>query len=129
MQAEYVLDATALIALVNLEPGHKRVEQLLDRSVISAVNLAETVHKLIQKGSDAQHAELLLRQMQMQVVDWSEDLAYHSAAFARFGKSHGLSMGDRACLTLAKQLQATAVTSDRAWRKTPGLDVPVLIFR
>ena len=129
MQAEYVLDATALIALVNLEPGHKRVEQLVDRSAISAVNLAETIHKLIQKGSDAQHAELLLRQLQLQVVDWSEELAYHSAAFALLGKSYGLSMGDRACLTLAKHIHATAVTSDQAWHKTPGLGVPVLIFR
>lgn len=82
-----MLDATALIALMNLEPGHKRIEQLLDRSVVSALNLAETIHKLIQKGSDAEQAELLLQQLQLQVVDWSEELAYRSAAFALTGKS------------------------------------------
>jgi PIN domain nuclease of toxin-antitoxin system len=56
-------------------------------------------------------------------------LAYRSAEFTRFNKSHGLSLGDRACLTLAKHLRATAVTSDRTWRRIPSLGVPIMIFR
>jgi ribonuclease VapC len=125
---EYVLDSAAVIALVSLEPGYQRVAQLLDKSVISSVNLAETINKLVQKAS-AEEVRELLGPLKLRVEDWSEDMAYRSGEFSRFTKSHGLSLGDRACLTLAKQLRATAVTSDRAWRRVPSLGVPIMIFR
>ncbi|HYL76829.1 MAG TPA: type II toxin-antitoxin system VapC family toxin [Bryobacteraceae bacterium] len=126
---EYVLDSTALLALVFRETGWEKVVDLAPRSSIGAVNLTETIHKLIHRGSSAHAAEDLLQKMELDVVDWSEDLAYRSAEFAMFGRSHGLSLGDRACLALAKHLHATAVTSDRAWREIRGLGVPVLMFR
>ena len=96
---EYVLDSAAVIALPHLKPGYQRV------------------------------AEVLLRPLELQVIDWTEAMAYRSAAFTQFNKSHGLSLGDRACLTLAKQLRATAVTSDRAWRRLPSVGVRIMIFR
>jgi ribonuclease VapC len=125
---EYVLDSAAVLALLRLEPGYQRVAELLDKSVISSVNLAEIFNKLVQKASAEQVRELL-RPLELQVEDWSEDMAYRSAEFTQFNKSHGLSLGDRACLTLAKQLRATAVTSDRTWRRLPSLGVRIMIFR
>jgi ribonuclease VapC len=125
---EYVLDSAAVIALLRLEPGHQRVAELLDKSVISSVNLAEIFNKLVQKAS-AEEVREFIRPLKLQVEDWSEDMAYRSAEFTQFNKSHGLSLGDRACLTLAKQLRATAVTSDRAWRRIPSLGVRIMIFR
>jgi ribonuclease VapC len=128
-RTEYVLDSTALIAVVQLEPGHQRVAELLERSTISAVNLAETVHKLVQWGSSTDGIRGSLAHLELAVEDWTEDLAYRSIEFTKFTKSHGLSLGDRACLTLAKHLRATAVTSDRAWRRLPSLGVSVMLFR
>ena len=125
---EYVLDSAAVIALLRLESGYQRVAELLDKSVISSVNLAEIFNKLVQKASAEQVRELL-RPLELRVEDWSEDMAYRSAEFTQFNKSHGLSLGDRACLTLAKQLRATAVTSDRTWRRLPSLGVRIMIFR
>lgn len=125
---EYVLDSAAVIALLRLEPGYQRVAELLDRSVISSVNLAEILNKLVQKAS-AEQVQELLRPLELQVEDWSEAMAYRSAEFTQFNKSHGLSLGNRACLTLAKQLRATAVTSDRTWRRLPTLGVRIMIFR
>jgi ribonuclease VapC len=122
------LDSAAVIALLYLEPGYQRVAEVLDKSAISSVNLAEIFNKLVQKAS-AQEVRELLRPLELQVEDWSEDMAYRSAEFSSFSKSHGLSLGDRACLTLAKQLRATAVTSDRAWRRLPSLGVRIMIFR
>jgi ribonuclease VapC len=125
---EYVLDSAAVLALLRLEPGFQRVAEVLDESVISSVNLAEIFNKLVQKAS-AEEVRELLRPLKLQVEDWTEDMAYRSAEFTQFNKSHGLSLGDRACLTLAKQLRATAVTSDRAWRRLPALGVRIMIFR
>jgi ribonuclease VapC len=125
---EYVLDSAAVIALLSLESGYQRVAELLDKSAISSVNLAEIFNKLVQKSS-AEEVRELLRPLELQVEDWSEDMAYRSVEFTQFNKSHGLSLGDRACLTLAKQLRATAVTSDRTWRRLPSLGVRIMIFR
>jgi ribonuclease VapC len=126
---EYVLDSTALIAIVEQEPGYQRVEDLLGNSAISAINLAETMNKLVDRGSPAETVRGVLVKLELTVEAWSEDMAYRSSEFTRFSKSHGLSLGDRACLTLAKQLRATAVTSDRTWRRLPSLGVRIMIFR
>jgi ribonuclease VapC len=128
-RVEYVLDATALIAIVETEPGYKRIEELLRNSTISAVNLAESANKLVERGAPAEMVRQVLVKLNLTVEDWTEEMAYRSTEFTRFNKSHGLSLGDRACLTLAKQLHATAVTSDRAWRRIPSLGVSVMIFR
>lgn len=125
---EYVLDSAAVIAVVSLEPGHQRVTDLLESSVISSVNLAETINKLMQAAT-AEEVRSFLRPLKLRVEDWTEEMAYASAEFTPFNKSHGLSFGDRACLTLAKHLRATAVTADRSWRRAPSLGVPVMIFR
>jgi ribonuclease VapC len=45
-----VLDASALLALINAEPGAKLVAKALPEATISAVNLAEVVTKLIDIG-------------------------------------------------------------------------------
>jgi ribonuclease VapC len=129
LRAEYVLDSTAVIALLWSEPGHEQVAELLTGSVVSAVNVAEVANKLVQSGATAESVRESLVKLELGVVNWSEDMAYRSAEFTRFSKSHGLSLGDRACLTLAKQLHATAVSGDRAWRRLPALGVSVMIFR
>jgi ribonuclease VapC len=129
LSAEYVLDSSALLALLGLETGHERVAGLLRRSIVSAVNLAEVVNKLARETPSESVVRELLAHMQLTVEAWTEAMAYRSAEFTQFNKSHGLSLGDRACLTLAKQLRATAVTSDRTWRRLPSLGVPIMIFR
>ena len=127
--AEYVLDSTAVIAVLYAEPGHQYINEVLHKSALSAVNLAEIVNKLAQRGPTSEALRESLVRLKLQVEDWSEDMAYRSAEFSSFSKSHGLSLGDRACLTLAKQLRATAVTSDRTWRRLPSLGVTIMIFR
>ena len=126
---EYILDSTALIALVGLESGSQQIAGLLKNSAVSAVNLAETANKLLEKGFSQAEVRESLAKLELKVEDWSEAMAYRSTEFTQFNKSHGLSLGDRACLTLAKQLRATAITSDRTWRRLPSLDVRIMIFR
>ena len=127
--AEYVLDSTAVIAVLYSEPGYKYIEGLLPTSALSSVNLAEIVNKLAQSGASSQAVRESLVRLELRVEDWTENMAYQSAELLGVSKSHGLSLGDRACLTLAKTLRATAVTSDRAWRRIPSLGVPIMIFR
>jgi ribonuclease VapC len=127
--AEYVLDSTAVLALLYSEPGHQYVREVLAKSAVSAVNLAEIVNKIAHRGPTSETLQESLVRLDLRVEDWSEAMAFQSAEFSRLSKSHGLSLGDRACLTLAKQLRATAVTSDRTWRRLPSLGVRIMIFR
>jgi PIN domain nuclease of toxin-antitoxin system len=46
----FVLDASALLALVNQESGHSIVAKMLPKAVVSAVNLSELVAKLTDRG-------------------------------------------------------------------------------
>ena len=106
------------------------MQELLERATISAVNLTETIHKLVGKGSADGLVERLLQGLQLNVADWFEGLAYSSGELANLGRAHGLSLGDRACLTLAKQLHATAVTSKSRlaaspWVGSEDTDVPL----
>lgn len=50
MSSKVVLDASALLCLLNDEPGADQVVDVLTRSVIGTVNLAEVVSKLRDRG-------------------------------------------------------------------------------
>jgi ribonuclease VapC len=127
--ADYVLDSSALLALLGLETGHQQVAEVIRRSVVSAVNLAEVTNKLAHETPSVEAVRMIVASLELHVVDWTEEMAYQSAEFTPFNKSHGLSLGDRAYLTLAKRLPATAVTADRTWRRAPHLGVRIMIFR
>lgn len=115
-QGTYVLDASALLCLMNGEPGAERVAAVLPRAVISAVNLAEVATKLNELGADADEARALLAPLHLVVVPFEEGTAFVAGALRAATRAYGLSLGDRACLALAALRRSPALTSDRAWR-------------
>ncbi|HYZ23014.1 MAG TPA: type II toxin-antitoxin system VapC family toxin [Rhodopila sp.] len=117
-----VLDASAVLALLQGESGAAAVASLLPRAVISAVNLAEIVAKLIDAGVPADAARTALDALHLTVHSFDQDAAYATAALRLSTRKAGLSLGDRACLALAVRLAAPAVTADRGWTTiTTGL--------
>ncbi|HEY1338917.1 MAG TPA: type II toxin-antitoxin system VapC family toxin [Bryobacteraceae bacterium] len=124
----YVLDSSALIALLHGEPGAAKVEASLDGAVISAVNLGETATKLIRRGGDPKLVERYLRGMPLQIVPWDEALVWESLDLSPLAWTHGLSFADRACLTLARHVDLPALTSDASWKKLE-IGVRVVLFR
>jgi len=121
--AACVLDASALLAHLNDEPGADLVEDAIVRgAVISAVNLAEVLSKLAEIGEDpGQVSETLWRRgllgANLEVLPLTADDAVLIADLHRKTKPHGLSLGDRACLSLALRLDLPAVTADRSWSR------------
>ncbi|MDK9719575.1 MAG: type II toxin-antitoxin system VapC family toxin [Rhodospirillales bacterium] len=112
---ETVLDASALLAFLNDEPGSDKVQSCLDRAVISAVNLSEAASVLIRIGMPEQTARSILADLPLKVVAFDDAQALAAAALFPATRPAGLSLGDRACLALAQSLGATALTADRAW--------------
>lgn len=123
-----VLDASAILALLNNEQGAETVFTLLDSAVASAVNVSEVVAKLAASGGDEAVIHEAIGRLQLPVIPFDEEHAYAAGFLRPLTRPAGLSFGDRACLALAEQLGATAVTADRRWLDLP-LGVPVRPIR
>ncbi len=113
--SEFVLDSSAILAVINLETGYVKVEPILRRSAASSVNIAEVLTKLVEKGVSLADALEEFLQLGIMVSDFGLIQAEKSAELRPLTKHLGLSMGDRACLALAINEKATAVTADTSW--------------
>jgi ribonuclease VapC len=120
-----VLDASALLAYLQRERGHEAVEAVLENSALSAVNLSEVLQKAMAAGVSTDGLETDLEAVGVRVYAFDAEDATHSAELWATTRKLGLSLGDRACLALAKRLHAPAYTADRAWAevKVPGVTV------
>jgi len=113
--AETVVDASALLALLNEEPGADTVAEALPGSAISAVNLSEVVSKLSEGGMPVKAIYQALQPLGLEIVPFDEDQAYQTGFLRIATRDLGMSLGDRACLSLAAKLGAVALTADKAW--------------
>ena len=110
-----VLDASAVLAVLRGEAGCDVVVQLLPDAVISAVNSAEVVSKLSERGAAPEKIDTVLSRLRLSVVAFDAPQARLTGLLHPQTKAAGLSLGDRACLALAIERGAPAVTTDRAW--------------
>jgi len=113
----YVLDSSAFLAMVNEEPGASMVEALLPVAVIGAVNLVEIVSKLRDKGLGEADIEAMLALFNLDVRPLTATQALRAGHLRDVTRHAGLSLGDRACLALAMELGAVALTADREWQQ------------
>jgi len=115
--SKYVLDASAVLALLNQEPGKDRVEPLLADSVINAVNYCEVLGKLIDAGVPEDAARESVDLLGVEVIGFDADLAQLAATLRLTTKKLGLSLGDRSCLALGLVRRNTVVTAEKTWVK------------
>jgi ribonuclease VapC len=129
-----VLDASVLLALLHGEPGAATVAEAVGfGAAISVANLAEVLSTFAIRGRDPEDVLGVLKEQggiggAITVEPMLEADAIEAARLRPLTKSAGLSLGDRACLALAKRLNAPALTTDGEWLKIP-LDVEVLHIR
>jgi ribonuclease VapC len=125
--SEVVLDASALLAFLQKEPGRDRVEAVLGKSLISAVNLAEVVSKGIDYGGTLEGISTVLSQLQMRLVPFTPDEAMISGSLRAATRRKGLSLGDRCCLALGVTTGLPVLTTEGQWREIDvGVQVEVI---
>jgi PIN domain nuclease of toxin-antitoxin system len=116
MNKKVVLDASAILALIQEEPGAEVVKPLLKQSVMSTVNVAETLTSLqkidIHPEEGLEYISLLISE----VVNFDLDQALEVSILYPKAMHKGLSLGDRACLALGKKYHTTIYTADNAWK-------------
>lgn len=110
-----VLDASALLALLGNEPGTEQVKEALGSAVMSAVNMAEVLTKLGDRGVTEAEQRVIRTSLGIEVRSFDENAAWRASSLRGITKSRGLSIGDRACLALALEEGLPALTTDRAW--------------
>jgi ribonuclease VapC len=120
----FVLDSSAVMAVMFDEPGQERVLATLPGALLSTVNLAEIITKLTIRGVNAQTAENAVRRLGVEVADFTAAHARIVGHLRPLTKSAGLSLGDRACIALGMAQQAEILTTDRAWAT---VQIPVTI--
>lgn len=124
MTEAFVLDASALLCILLDECGHERVDRILDRSRIHAVNLAEVIGRLVRSGMPEDRAVASLRELHLEVdEEFGAEQVEFCGVLLGTRRDLGLSLGDCVCLTMAAWLGAVAVTADRRWEKLDGAAV------
>jgi PIN domain nuclease of toxin-antitoxin system len=109
------------------EPGAEIVEAALSGALLCSVNLAEVVSKLREWGMTLAQAGTAVSDLGIEVVEFDETLALMCGDLRVETRKLGLSLGDRACLALARQRGCVALTADVAWARVT--DPPVRLLR
>jgi ribonuclease VapC len=122
-----VLDASALLAYLKDEPGSTVVDRVLAEAVMSSVNWAEVVQKSIAAGVMVDGMLDDLQFLELMVEPFTSEDGEMAGRLWEQTRQAGLSLGDRACLSLGLRLGVPVLTSDRAWAAlTLALDVQMI---
>ena len=124
-----MLDASAVLALLQEEPGADAVEAALDDAEMSCVNVSEVLQKAEQHGIDTEGLEVDLEALGVRLHTFDIRAARETAELWAPTRSAGLSLGDRACLALARRLGGIAVTADTRWAEFERIDIRVEVIR
>ena len=109
-----VIDSSAVIAWLRREPGGEAAAEYFDAGIISAVNVAEVVTILSEEMS-IEDCAATIEEIGLEIIPFDRDAALAAGALRPATRRLGLSLGDRACLALARTLGVPALTADRAW--------------
>jgi ribonuclease VapC len=120
----WVLDASALLAMLQAEPGAEAVEAAVEHSVMSSVNWSEVYQRALTRGIATAGLRADVEAVGLRIVPLTADDAEQAAELWRLTRHLGLSLGDRACLALARRLGRRALTADRSWTEAElGVEV------
>lgn len=123
-----VLDASAVLALLFGEPGGDLVAAQIGEAVICAVNLAEVMSKLDDRGASTEQKRAVADQLVPITRPLTAGQAILAGNMRETTRRFGLSLGDRCCLALARDLGASLMTADRAWQRLE-IDTPITVIR
>jgi ribonuclease VapC len=112
---EDVLDSSIILAILKNEAIDDSAYSVVPGAVMSAVNVAEVYSKLSElDGISLTRVELLLGLLD-RIEPFTAAQAKTCGLLRDATRNQGMSLGDRACIALAMDLDATVYTTDRQW--------------
>ncbi len=126
--SKVVLDASAVLAVIHRERGFEKLTpELLLRAVIGTVNLAEVQSKLVLSGWRPKDAWVDATSLVGEIAPFTADHAHIAGTLIAETRPFGLSLADRACLSLGLALKAPIYTADRSWKNLKlGLQIQLI---
>lgn len=119
-----ILDASALLAFLQNEPGNNQVEAILPEAVICSVNWSEVVQKTVAADIDVNGLREDLEALGLKILPFSAEEAELAGRLWQQTRQFGLSLGDCACLSVGMRLEAPVLTADRIWTT---LNLPITV--
>jgi len=123
-----VLDSSAILALFEKEQGWEKVRAALPDGIVSSLTLAEVVTRLTLRGGKPWQVAAAWDDLRLFVETFDDARARVAGLLVDKTRSLGLSLADRACLALARELGLPVVTADRSWREVQ-IGVEVVLIR
>lgn len=124
-----IIDASALLAFLFQEPGHRHVaEALAQAPCISAVNVSEVILRFVRDGHPPDTVLEQIAATPLEVAPFLTADAALAAGMEPATRSAGLSFAARACLALGLARAQAVLTADRAW-STLDTGVEVRLIR
>lgn len=123
-----IFDASALLILLNKEPGYLVVKEYVSQAIISAINFSETLTVLMNIGIPQEDAVKLSTSIITEIIPFDSNQAILCASLRTITKQYGLSIGDRACLALAKYKNLPVITADKVWQQL-NLPLDIILAR
>lgn len=121
------LDASALLAFLHGESGSGAVVDALDGALISTVNWSEVIQKAIAHGVEVRGMREDFVGLGVTLVSFTPAQSELAAGLWRDTHELGLSLADRACLSLALVHECPVMTADRVWDQLDlGLEVQLI---
>jgi len=119
MNPPVLLDASAVLAFLQGEPGEDVVRQALQSSpcLVSAANQAEVISKALDRGGSKDNIERILSELNYTVTELLPEDGTQAGWLHAATRHLGLSLGDRLCLACAQRLKTQVLTADREWVK------------
>ena len=129
--SKVVLDASALLALINGEKGADKVEPLIGRIVMSSVNITEVASKIydLLDSNNEEQCKLSIEPFIDSVIEFDKTQCYLTAALKNQTKNQGLSLGDRACIALGILTDLPIYTADKAWGELKIPNAKIILIR
>jgi ribonuclease VapC len=129
MNKKVVLDASALLALIQGEKGAEVIQPLLKQAVMSTINIAETLTALQRVQIIPQEALGLIIAMIETIIPFDLEQAQCVAELQPRVSHKGLSLGDRACIALGIKMHLPIYTADKAWEHLSLDNADIKIIR
>ena len=124
-----IFDASALLALIQTEPGAEVIKPLLKTSIMSVVNVAESLTTLQKIGIIPKEALFAIKDIIPTIIPFDLEQANYVAELQLQAQHKGLSLGDCACIALGIKLQIPIYTADKIWSELQLSQADIRIIR
>ena len=108
-------DASAVLALMQGEPGAERLIDYLANAVVNSVNVAEVLAVLVRRGMRAAEARAAYDALHLETVPFEAEMTAVSARYV----AKDVSLGDR-CFLAEAERRGSGWTADRDLGSTFG---------